>query len=148
MQPTARNPAYSSYHERMEQKKQTLVMLLDDERLLLDLYVKGFTDSGYGTVAFTSAQAAITALRTGPSPDVILFDIHIPEMDGFEFIETVQHENLAGGALMLALTNESKEEDTKRVMELGAAGHFVKSQLSPMDVVAAVEGLLKVRTVV
>ena len=130
----------------MEPKKQTLVMLLDDERLLLDLYVKGFTDAGYGTVAFTTAQDAIAALRTGPAPDVVLFDIHIPEMNGFEFIEAVKKEGLAPSALMIALTNESKEEDTNRITELGADGHFVKSQLSPSDVVAAVEGLMQKKT--
>lgn len=126
----------------METPSHTTVMLLDDERLLLDLYVQGFATAGYGTNAFTSAQEALAALRTGPVPQVVLFDIHMPDMNGFEFMETVQHERLAPKALMIALTNESKEEDTKRITELGASGHFVKSQLSPSDVVAAVEGLI------
>lgn len=118
-------------------------MLLDDEQLLLDLYVEGFTGAGYNPTSYTSGHDAIASLKAGPLPQVILFDIHMPAMSGFEFLEAVKKEGLAKGSLMIALTNESKDEDTKRIMDLGADGHFVKSQLSPKDIVAAVEGLLK-----
>ena len=118
-------------------------MLLDDERLLLDLYVEAFSNAGYAPVAYTSGHEAIAQLKSGNVPDVILFDINMPEMDGFTFLETVKHGNLAPNAVTVALTNESKEEDTKRTMDLGATGHFVKSQLSPSDVVEAVRGLLE-----
>lgn len=118
-------------------------MLLDDERLLLDLYEKGLQDAGYQTQSFTSPTSAIAALKGGATPDIILFDINMGDISGFEFIETVKREALAPRSIMVALTNESKEEDTRRVMDLGATGHFVKSQLSPTDLVEAVKGLIE-----
>lgn len=123
--------------------KQTTIMLVDDERLLLDLYVEALKGAGYAPVAYTSGHDAIAQLRAGNVPDVILFDINMPEMDGFTFLETVKRDKLALQSITVALTNESKEEDTKRVMDLGANGHFVKSQLSPTDLVTAVRGLLE-----
>ncbi|MBP9757743.1 MAG: response regulator [Candidatus Pacebacteria bacterium] len=127
----------------MDTSIPTSVLLLDDEQLLLDLYVDGFKSAGYAPVAFTSGNDALETLRSAPAPRVILFDIHMPDMNGFEFLEAVKKEGLAPESLMIALTNESKEEDTKRIMDLGASGHFVKSQLSPKDLVGAVQGLLE-----
>ncbi len=126
----------------MNDLKPVSVMLLDDERLLLDLYEKGLKDAGYDTTSFTSPTHAIEALKEGAAPDIILFDINMGDMSGFDFIETVKKETLAPKSIMVALTNESKEEDTKRIMDLGASGHFVKSQLSPTDLVAAVKGVM------
>lgn len=127
--------------EFMDTVPPITVLLLDDERLLLDLYMSAFTDAGFDAVSFTDPRAAIEALKTARK-DVILFDIHMPEMNGLEFLETIKRDGLSGTRLTVALTNEAKEEDTKRIKDLGADGHFVKSQLSPKDIVAAVNELL------
>ena len=129
----------------MDGQAKTKLLLVDDERLLLDIYVKNFQDSGYETTSFTMAEEALAQLRAGATPDVVFFDINMPGMSGFQFLETVKREHLVPKALLLALTNESQDGEKNRIVELGADGHFIKSQLSPSDIVTAVSELLKKR---
>jgi DNA-binding response OmpR family regulator len=129
----------------METAKKSKVLLVDDESLILDIYIQRFALDGYEVASYTSAQDALLALKQGFAPDVILFDIMMPEMKGSEFLETVKREGLAKNAVMIALTNESKDEEKKHVMDLGADDYCIKSSLSPSEIVAKVEHVLSAK---
>lgn len=126
----------------MDEKKTLKVMLIDDEVLILDIYIQRFQQSGCEVSSFTKAEEALASLQGGYTPDVILFDISMPGMRGYEFIETVKKGSLAPHAVMIALTNEAKDEDLQRITDLGADAHYVKASLSPSEVIAKVQELL------
>ncbi len=129
----------------MENTKKLKVLLVDDESLILDIYIQRFTLDGYDVASYSSAPEALTALQNGFTPDVILFDIMMPDMKGSEFLEKVKQMNLAPNAILIALTNESKDEEKKKVMDLGADDYCIKSSLAPSEIVARVEQLLSER---
>lgn len=117
--------------------------MLDDERFLLEIYKVSFEKRGYDVALYGGAWDALNALRDGYEPDVILFDVTMPESDsGFQFIETVNQERLARGALKIALTNEGREAAHKRLLELGADAHLIKAQFIPSEIVAQVNTML------
>ncbi len=119
------------------------VLMLDDERFLLEIYKVSFEKRGYDVALYGSAWDALNALRGGYEPDVILFDVTMPESDsGFQFIETVNQERLAKRALKIALTNEGREAAHKRLLELGADAHLIKAQFIPSEIVAEVNTML------
>ncbi len=125
----------------MEQKPT--VLMLDDERFLLEIYKISFEKRGYDVVLYGSAWDALNALRGGYEPDVILFDVTMPESDsGFQFIETVNEERLARHALKIALTNEGREAAHKRLLELGADAHIIKAEFIPSEIVEKVNAML------
>lgn len=122
------------------------VLMLDDERFLLEIYKLAFEKRGYEVTMFTTVWDALGALRGGYEPDVILFDVTIPESDsGFQFIETVTKEKLATRALKVALTNEGREAARDRLLELGADAHLIKAQFIPSEIVAEVGAMLQKR---
>lgn len=122
------------------------VLMLDDERFLLEIYRLAFEKRGYEVTMFMTAWDALGALRGGYEPDVILFDVTIPESDsGFQFIETVTKERLAKRALKIALTNEGREAAHDRLLELGADAHLIKAQFIPSEIVAEVGAMLEKR---
>lgn len=117
----------------------TKVLLLDDEKLLLLMYKTKFEKSGYEVQDFTDADAALSALRRGYEPDVILFDITMPDSrSGYEFVEALHQEGLAKRALKIALTNEGQDAEIGRVMELGADDHWLKASFTPLQIVEKV----------
>ena len=60
-------------------------------------------------------------------PCIILLDLNMPRMDGFEFLETVKADNLLKNIPVIILTTSDTDESATRSFDLGAAGYIVKS---------------------
>jgi CheY-like chemotaxis protein len=114
------------------------ILLVDDDKFLLDMYSMKFSGAGYAVEAFLSAKQALEMLHGGLKPDVILFDLTMPEMDGFVFLKTIADEHLAPASIKVALTNQSDAAEQAKVAELGAERYIVKASMIPSEVVAAV----------
>ncbi len=123
------------------------VLMLDDEKFLLEMYKLSFEKRGYEVATYYDVPRALDLLRSGNyEPDVILFDITIPESgSGYEFIETVKREKLAKRSLKIALTNEGREGAKQRLTELGADAHLLKAQFIPSEIVEEVNKMLAER---
>jgi len=122
------------------------VLMLDDERLLLDMYRMALEKDGYDVLACDNADSALESLRGGFNPDVILFDITMPDgKSGYEFIDIVQREKLAPRSLKVVLTNEGRDGVLKHVEELGADAHLMKSKYTQHELAAVVTEMLKKR---
>ncbi len=115
------------------------VLLLDDDKFLLDMYIAKFTAAGFVVEACLSSTIALTTLRSGLEPTVILFDITMPELDGLSFLRTLSSEKLAPNALKIALSNQDNEAEKTEALKLGAARYIIKASMIPSEVVTAVE---------
>lgn len=115
------------------------MLLVDDDKFLLDMYSLKFTQEGFTVASCFSVQEALEALRGGVKPDVILFDITMPGQDGFEFLKSIRDEKLVGTSKLIALTNQSNDADRKHAEELGAQRYVVKASMIPSEVVAMVK---------
>ncbi len=115
------------------------VLLVDDDKFLLDMYSLKFTQEGFNVTPCFSVHEALEALRGGAAQDVVVFDITMPGEDGFELLTKVRDEKLAPGATLIALTNQSNDADRKHAEELGAHRYIVKASMIPSEVVSAVK---------
>ncbi|MEY4747228.1 MAG: hypothetical protein RLZZ416_277 [Candidatus Parcubacteria bacterium] len=123
----------------MKAERKPTVLMLDDEKFLLTIYRLKFEKSGYQVSTYYSTDDALQVLRSGFTPDVILFDITMPDSrSGYEFIEAVQAERLAKRSLKLALTNEGQDAEKSRLADLGADAHLLKANYTPSELVAEV----------
>ena len=121
------------------------ILLVDDDKFLLDMYSMKFVQDGYSVQACLSGHDAIAALKAGFAPDAILFDLTMPECDGFEFLQILAKEGLAKSAIKLALTNQSTDAEKQKAIELGADQFLVKETLIPSEVVNTVNTALSSR---
>ena len=119
------------------------VLLIDDDKFLIDLYSLKFSNQGFEVHAAQSVNAAIEALKSGFQPDAVVFDLVMPERTGFSLLEALRDEKLAPGAVRIALTNESDDTERKRAEELGADKYIVKATMIPSEVVTAVAEAIK-----
>jgi len=128
------------------ESKKGSILLVDDDKFLLDMYGMKFSQKGYTVEACLSAKEALGILRGGFKTDVILFDLTMPELDGFSFLKALSDEHLGDGALKTALTNQSDESERAKAAELGATGYIVKASMIPSEVVNTItEALAKHR---
>ncbi len=118
------------------------IVLTDDDKFLLDMYAMKFAKEGYDVQACLSVEDALKVLRGGFPADAILFDITMPERDGFSFLQAIATEKLAQSALKIALTNQNDDAEKQKAAELGASEYIVKATMIPSEVVAKVAELL------
>jgi CheY-like chemotaxis protein len=130
----------------MAVKHKTKIMMLDDEKFLLEMFKLTFEKHGYDVAIFSDVDDALTALRKGYEPEVMLFDITMPDSrSGYEFIETVKAEKLAKHSFKIAFTNQGLIGEKERLAELGADAHLLKVQYAPAELVGKIEELLAER---
>ncbi len=109
--------------------------MVDDDKFLADMYAMKFTQQGYEVQSHLAACDALASLRGGFDPDVVLFDLIMPECDGFAFLDSMHNEKLAARAVKIALTNQSSDAEAARAKELGADAFLIKATLLPSEVV-------------
>ncbi|MFH1979050.1 MAG: response regulator [Patescibacteria group bacterium] len=122
--------------------KQT-VFLVDDDEFLLDMYALKFKASGFNVEIAYGAEEAMTQLRQGLVPDVLLLDVVMPKTSGFEFLEMLKKENLLGNSLIIVLSNLGQKNDVEKGKKLGADDYIVKASFTPTEVVEKVKALLE-----
>lgn len=127
----------------MANSKKYNILFVDDDEFLLDMYSLKFRQSGFDTEIGFGGADALEKIKNGLTPDVVLLDLVMPNMDGFEFLETLKKEKLAEGALTVILTNLGQKEDIDRGLKIGADKYIVKAYCTPSEVVKKVLELLE-----
>ena len=114
------------------------VFLVDDDRFLLDLYAVKFKNAGHEVTVFGGGEDLLTALRKegAAQPDVILLDLIMPGVSGFEVLEAIRKEQLAKGAKIIILSNQGQDSDIEKAKQLGANGYIIKASAIPSEVFA------------
>jgi len=118
--------------------KKYSILIVDDDKFLLEMYKKKFDQLGITLDISVGSNDALTKLRGGLVPDIMVFDIIMPGMDGIELLETVRKENLSPKSTVIMLTNESDSKTIERAKELGIEGYIVKATSVPSEVAAQV----------
>ncbi len=115
------------------------VYLVDDDRFLLDLYAVKFKNAGHDVTIFNGGEELLAALRKKediPAPDVILLDVIMPGMTGFETLEALRKEELIQNVKIIFLTNQGQDADLEKAKSLAADGYIIKASAIPSEVFA------------
>lgn len=100
-----------------------LIMVVDDEAGVRELLADALKLAGFESITATDGMNALTLLRSN-KPALLIVDINMPLMDGFDFIERVRQNGDNTPALMLSARNE--KSDITRGLSLGADDYVVK----------------------
>ena len=111
------------------------IVLVDDDKFILDMYSAKFAQKGYVVEGCLSAEDALRVLRGGFLADIIIFDLTMQGRDGFSFLQTLKGERLSERAIKVALTNQSADPEKAKAMELGVDRYIVKASVIPSEVV-------------
>ena len=131
----------------MEGEKKK-ILIVDDDSFLLDMYALKFSQNNFEVYTASLATQAIEKLKKGLTPDVMLMDIIMPEMNGFEMLEQINKENLCPNGLKIFLSNKSEQADIEEGKRLGAVGYIVKANSTPTEVIEQVIKILEKKIVI
>lgn len=124
-----------------ETTAQLKILLIDDDRFLLDMYSLKFKKAGAEVDISSSILNALEKIRGGNAYSIVLIDIIMPGMDGIEFLKTVKGEKLLPGGVFIMLTNQA--EEVEKAKALGVDGYIVKATKTPSEVVENVLTIYK-----
>ncbi len=125
----------------MEGEKKK-ILIVDDDSFLLDMYALKFSQNNFEVYTAENAMQVLEKFKGGLNPDVILLDIIMPEMDGFELLEKINNEKLSPNSTKIILSNKSQQSDIDRGNSLGASGYIVKANSTPAEVINQVVSIL------
>lgn len=124
----------------MEEKtpNKHTILLVDDDQFLRDMYSVKFREHGFEVETAESASEAFDQIKGGFAPDIILFDVVMPGMDGYGFLEKLKTENVGATAIKIALSNQGGDSDIEKAKSLGASDYIIKANTTPSEVVSRV----------
>jgi CheY-like chemotaxis protein len=121
------------------------ILIIDDDKFLLDMYSLKFSKSGYEVNTAFNGEEAINKIKEGYTPDVILSDVIMPVMDGLKFLTKIHEEKLTPNATIVMLSNQGQNEDIEAAKSLGIDGYIVKALTIPSEVLEQVDRIHKAK---
>ncbi len=120
------------------------ILIIEDNQELIDIYRMRFEIAGFDIAVANNGFDGITYLAEH-TPDLILLDIMMPEMSGFEVLESIKNNlsNEKSEIPIIIWSNISQESDQERAKNLGADLYLPKSSFSGNDLIERIQKFLK-----
>ncbi|MFZ2192787.1 MAG: response regulator transcription factor [Candidatus Moraniibacteriota bacterium] len=119
----------------------TKIAIVDDDPMISDIYQKKFSDQGF-EVYLASSGEQILEMAKKQKIDVILLDLLIPKMDGFEVIKNLRNGSYDSEIKIIVSSNLSDDENQKKAIKLGADGFVIKAQFTPSQLVDEIKKII------
>lgn len=116
------------------------VFVIDDEEDVVDLLKTVFASRGFEVETATDAEAALARVLAEP-PDLLLLDLMMPGLDGFEFLRLLRQHPDGASIRVVIVSARTQISDQLQSLQLGADAYVCKP-FSPQDLLRQVEHLL------
>ncbi len=117
------------------------ILIIEDDRYISKMYQLKLSLDGFDVQVSENGRSGIEKAKEF-RPDIILTDILMPEMDGFDVIKAIKGDAEMTTTPILIMSNLGQEDHIKKGLELGALGYIVKSQITPSKVVEKIKETL------
>lgn len=116
------------------------ILIIEDEKVLNDMYALKFKKEWFDVESAYSGLEWLTKIANS-GPDVILLDIMMPSMNGFETLEVIKSQSSSHCKIVM-FTNIVDKEKLEQAIQMWADDYLVKSDTTPSDAVDKVNTLL------
>lgn len=125
-------------------KNKQTILLCDDDEFLSRMYAYKLENEGYKVVVVNSGEKVVPQAKV-IMPDIIILDLIMPIMDGFDVLAELQREDSVAlkKIPVIVASNLAQEADIITVKKLGAVDFVVKLNTTPKDLVDTVKKYLQ-----
>lgn len=119
------------------------ILIVEDDQTLVEMYREKLKNEGFRVLTVKDGKIALQRIKE--IPDLVLLDILMPNLNGFEILKRVKKDKETKDIPVIVLTNigsESVDSDKKLALSLGASDYLVKSLNTPEDIIAKIRSVL------
>ena len=117
------------------------ILVIEDDTFLRELIVQKLLKEGYEVSEAIDGEDGIKKV-TEEKPDIILLDIILPGMDGFEVLKKIKEDETVQRIPVIILSNLGQQDDIDKGIKLGAKDYLIKAEFTPGEIVEKVKGAL------
>ncbi|MEA1963263.1 MAG: response regulator [Patescibacteria group bacterium] len=125
----------------MSKNSPIKILLIEDDPFLLSMYSTKFEAEGFVVVSADDGEKGLEAAKKTDS-DIILLDILMPKMNGFEVLEKLKADERTRKIPIILLTNLNQKDEIEKGLILGADDYLIKAHFMPSEVVARIKKIL------
>lgn len=116
------------------------ILVMDDE-MSIRMLLENFLSKTYNVITCNDGQEGLKYLEQGNLPDLIVADIQMPNLDGYEFIQNVRASGFFKDIPMIMLSGIESSNERVKCLKLGADDYLVKP-FNPEELAIRIENLL------
>lgn len=128
----------------MAEKKsspKSKIVLIEDDAFLAGMYVTKLELEGYEVKLASDGEKGLKMVEE-ELPDLVLLDIVLPKVSGFEVLKQIKVSPRAKKIPVLLLTNLGQRDDVNKGLSLGATDYLIKAHFMPSEVVEKIKKLV------
>jgi len=118
------------------------ILFIEDESALQQTFGDVLKQEGYQMIGALDGEVGLKLAKSG-KPDLILLDLILPKIDGFEVLKKIKADPETKDIPVIVLTNLEESEDVQRAIDLGAKNYLVKANYSLREVVEKIKKALQ-----
>lgn len=109
------------------------ILLIEDEEIMVDLLTKKLEKEGYELSVARDGKEGLEMMKKG-RPDLVLLDIIMPKMGGFEVMEAMNKDSELKQIPIIVISNSGQPVELDRAQRLGARDWLIKTEFDPQEV--------------
>lgn len=113
------------------------ILLVEDEEIVIDLLQRKLQKEGYDILVARDGKEGLEKMREA-KPDLVLLDIIMPKMSGFEVMEEMTKDPTLKEIPIIVISNSGQPVELDRAKELGARDWLIKTEFDPQEVLEKV----------
>lgn len=127
----------------LQYEYMTKIAIIEDDSVISQMYRMKFEAAGFDVQMADNGKRGVELVEAF-SPDIILLDLQMPEMNGTEALEIIRKNDWGKSVPVIILTNLGEEESPKELKALNINSYIVKANLTPNQVLEQVKKALNI----
>ena len=116
----------------MDAPEKRTILLVEDEISFRTIYQDMLDSGGFHVLTAADGEAGLQ-MALSQKPDIVLLDLNLPKLHGFEVLKSIRADNSTNGMPVIILTVQGSDKDIKKGAELGATDYLIKGMCTPME---------------
>lgn len=125
--------------EQAKSRNKKVVLVIEDDEFMLKAYTAKIEAEGWEIWIAPDGNVALGFLKKQMVPDLVLLDIMLPFVNGFEILEQIRKHTTWKRVPVIVVSNLGQEEDIDRSKKLGATQHLVKRNVKINEIIDVVK---------
>lgn len=117
------------------------ILIIEDDQFLKDLIERKLVQASYQVLSCSDGEEGLKAIAE-QKPDLVLLDILLPSMSGWEVLEKIKANPEINKIPVLILTNLGEKEDVEKGLKIGADDYIIKAHFTPNEIIQKIEKCL------